>query len=97
VQTTLRIDDTIYREAKAAAARQGITLTRFIEESLKLSVQRATGTPSFSSASIPSYSSAKPLKLSPRDLKNFANQEQEKYDTGKLNPSGHSVSVIPSK
>jgi hypothetical protein len=34
MQTTLRIDDTIYREAKAEAAREGMTLTRFIEEAL---------------------------------------------------------------
>ena len=35
VQTTLRIDDAIYREAKAGAARLGLTLTRFIEEALR--------------------------------------------------------------
>jgi hypothetical protein len=34
MQTTLRIDDTTYREAKAEAARRGVTLTRFIEEAL---------------------------------------------------------------
>jgi hypothetical protein len=36
MQTTLRIDDGLYRQAKAEAARQGITLTRFIEEALRL-------------------------------------------------------------
>jgi hypothetical protein len=36
MQTTLRIDDTIYRRAKAEAAREGITLTKFIEEALQL-------------------------------------------------------------
>lgn len=35
MQTTLRIDDATYREAKAEAARRGLTLTRFIEESLR--------------------------------------------------------------
>jgi hypothetical protein len=35
MQTTLRIDDTTYREAKAEAARLGQTLTRFIEEALR--------------------------------------------------------------
>ena len=34
MQTTLRIDDATYREAKAEAARLGVTLTRFIEEAL---------------------------------------------------------------
>ncbi len=35
MQTTLRIDETTYREAKEAAARLGLTLTRFIEEALR--------------------------------------------------------------
>ena len=35
MQTTLRIDDTTHREAKAEAARLGVTLTRFIEEALR--------------------------------------------------------------
>ncbi len=34
MQTTIRIDDEIFRKAKAAAARRGVTLTRFIEEAL---------------------------------------------------------------
>jgi hypothetical protein len=34
MQITLRIDDEIYREAQAEAAREGITLTKFIEEAL---------------------------------------------------------------
>jgi len=36
MQTTLRIEDSLYREAKAGAAREGITITRFIEEALQL-------------------------------------------------------------
>jgi len=35
MQTTLRIDDATYREAKAEAARLGMTLTRFIEDALR--------------------------------------------------------------
>lgn len=35
MQTTLRIDDETYREAKAEAARRGVTLTRFIEDALR--------------------------------------------------------------
>jgi hypothetical protein len=34
MQTTLRINDAIFREAKAEAAREGMTLTRFLEEAL---------------------------------------------------------------
>ena len=35
MQTTLRINDEIFRTAKAEAARLGVTLTRYIEDSLK--------------------------------------------------------------
>lgn len=41
MQTTLRIDDATYREAKAEAARRGMTLTRFLEEALRQMI--ATG------------------------------------------------------
>jgi hypothetical protein len=34
MQTTLRINDDIFRRAKAEAAKAGITLTQFIEEAL---------------------------------------------------------------
>jgi hypothetical protein len=45
MQTTLRINDTVYRQAKAEAARLGITVTRFIEEALTERVaQQASGT-----------------------------------------------------
>lgn len=40
MQTTLRINDEIYREAKAEAAREGITLTRFIEQALQDRINR---------------------------------------------------------
>jgi hypothetical protein len=43
MQTTLRIDDQIFREAKAEAARLGVTLTRFIEDALRERVERAAG------------------------------------------------------
>lgn len=33
--TTLRINEALFREAKAEAARSGVTLTRFIEDSLR--------------------------------------------------------------
>ncbi len=45
MQTTLRIDDEIYRAAKATAAAQGETLTRFIEESLRERIARAAAGP----------------------------------------------------
>jgi len=45
MQTTLRLDDALYREAKAAAALEGITLTRFLEEGIRLRIESgAVGT-----------------------------------------------------
>jgi len=35
MQTALWIDDDIYRESKAEAARRGLTLARFIEDALR--------------------------------------------------------------
>jgi hypothetical protein len=35
VQTTLRIDDALYRKAKARAASLGISLTQLLEEALR--------------------------------------------------------------
>lgn len=40
MQTTLRIDDNLYRNAKARAAREGVTLTRFLEEGLRMRLER---------------------------------------------------------
>lgn len=40
MQTTLRIDDAIYREAKAEAALLGVTLTGFLEEALRQKLAR---------------------------------------------------------
>jgi predicted transcriptional regulator len=35
MQTTLRLDDDLYRRAKARAASLGMSLTRFLEEALE--------------------------------------------------------------
>ena len=43
MQTTLRIDDATYREAKAEAARRGMTLTCFLEEALRQKIADSRG------------------------------------------------------
>lgn len=43
MQTTLRIEDATYREAKAEAARRGVTLTRFLEEALRQKIASSRG------------------------------------------------------
>jgi hypothetical protein len=35
MQTTLRLDDDLYRRAKAEAASEGISLTRLVEDALR--------------------------------------------------------------
>ncbi|MBW8875529.1 MAG: ribbon-helix-helix protein, CopG family [Acidobacteria bacterium] len=35
MQTTLRLDDELYRQAKARAAALGMSLTKFLEEALR--------------------------------------------------------------
>jgi hypothetical protein len=42
MQTTLRIDDQLYREAKTEAAREGITLTRFLEDSIRSRLEQSS-------------------------------------------------------
>ena len=34
--TSLRIDDDLYRQAKASAASQGLTITKFLDQALRL-------------------------------------------------------------
>lgn len=43
MQTTLRVDETTYREAKAEAARCGVTITQFLEEALRLKIAVSRG------------------------------------------------------
>ena len=39
-RTTLRLNDDLLHEAKARAARRGITLTRLVEESLRKALEK---------------------------------------------------------
>jgi putative addiction module component (TIGR02574 family) len=39
MHTTLRIQDALYREAKARAARMGVSLTRYIEDALRTRIE----------------------------------------------------------
>jgi hypothetical protein len=43
MRTTLIIDDLIHREAKAEAARCGVTLTKFVEEALREKIASSRG------------------------------------------------------
>jgi len=45
MQTTLRLDDDLYRQAKARAAELGVSLTRFLEDSLRARLEGAPARP----------------------------------------------------
>jgi hypothetical protein len=45
MQTTLRIDDELYRRAKARAAEQGTSLTKLVEEALRERLDRPATLP----------------------------------------------------
>lgn len=43
MKTTINIDDQVLKNAKAQAVRDGVTLTRFIEDALKARLLRQPG------------------------------------------------------
>ena len=83
MQTTLRIDDQLYRAAKAEAAREGLTLTRFLEEGIRLRLageKTARVTPHGFRVHHPE----RPSGHSSEDIRNIAANEQERHDQAKL-------------
>lgn len=83
MQTTLRIDDRLYREAKAEAARQGVTLTRFLEEGLRLRLERKSGADSAKHA-FRVYASGQEEPRTWEELRKLAEEDQELQDLSKL-------------
>jgi hypothetical protein len=81
--TTLRIDDRLYREAKAAAARQGITITRFIEEALRLKLQSAAAVQAREPVALPTYAAGAGFPYSPRELKTLIQRSDAAADRAK--------------
>ena len=45
MQTTLRLDDELFRQAKTQAAAQGISLTKFVEEAIRARLDKPASTP----------------------------------------------------
>ncbi|MFZ4774450.1 MAG: hypothetical protein ACOYM3_03760 [Terrimicrobiaceae bacterium] len=83
MQTTLRIPDALYREAKAEAAREGTTLTRFLEEGLRLRIDQKIRKPS-KPHFFRVYNPGVPVPCSDSDIRRIADEEQEKHDLAKL-------------
>ena len=88
MQTTLRIDDRLYREAKAEAAREGVTLTRFLEEGLRLRLEkRLAGRPAAHAFRV--YESKQPDPRSWEEIRRLAEEDQESLDASKLGITSH--------
>ncbi|MEZ4606908.1 MAG: toxin-antitoxin system HicB family antitoxin [Deinococcales bacterium] len=79
--TTLRIDDELYRKAKVAAASQGITLTRFIEEGLQLRLMSDPDIGAKQSIVLPTFNSGKPYSFTPEELKEQLFQLDNELDS----------------
>ena len=84
MQTTLRIRDDLYREAKAEAAREGMTLTSFLESAIRLRLGRseagATGKPH----PFPVHTPEERLPFSNDEIRRVAEEEEFNYDVRKL-------------
>ena len=83
MQTTLRIDDRLYREAKAEAAREGVSLTRFLEEGLRLRLEKKSATP----AAPHTFRVFEASATDSRDwdtIRRIADEDQEAHDLAKL-------------
>ncbi len=83
MQTTLRIDDEIYREAKAKAAREGVTLTRFLEEGLRLRLKVEKST-NVGADHFRVFSTDRPEPTEWEEVVRIAEAEQEVNDLSKL-------------
>jgi len=84
MQTTLRIDNQLYREAKAEAAREGITLTRFLEAALQLKLGKSQFAPTGKPHPFPIDTSEKPFNFTNEEIKRIDQEEQMRYDLKKL-------------
>jgi hypothetical protein len=83
MQTTLRIDDHLYREAKAEAARAGVSLTRFLEEGLRLRLEKKMTLPA-TPHPFRTYAAAKPDPRTWEEIRRAADETQELHDLAKL-------------
>jgi hypothetical protein len=83
MQATLRIDDRLYREAKAEAAREGVSLTRFLEEGLRLRLEKKSVTPA-APHSFRVFEATTPASADWDAIRRLADEDQEAHDLAKL-------------
>jgi hypothetical protein len=78
--TTLRIDEGLYRETKSAAARQGTTVTRFIEDALRLKLRLVGAPRKPEEIELPTFASGKGFPFPPKALKKLAQRSEREHD-----------------
>jgi hypothetical protein len=69
MQTTLRLDDDLYRRAKAAAAEQGMSLNRLVEDAIRELLDRPAPSPRRKHLRLPVSNAAGGLAPGFSDLK----------------------------
>jgi hypothetical protein len=84
VTTTLRLDEKLYREAKAEAARQGMTITRFIEEALRSRLRQARSPRRAEEIELPTFAAGAGFRFSPQALKELERRTQAEHDRTRL-------------
>lgn len=82
MQTTLRINDELYRQAKAQAALEGSTLTKFIEDGIRLRLEhkQEAGKP----FAFRVYRPEVPQSQNVEERIQLANEDFENYEINKL-------------
>jgi len=81
--TTLRIDGGLYRETKAAAARQGTTVTRFIEDALRLKLRLGGALRRPEEIELPTFAAGKGFPFPPKALKRLAQRSEREHDASR--------------
>jgi hypothetical protein len=81
--TTLRIEEGLYRETKSAAARQGTTVTSFIEDALRLKLRLAGAPRRPEEIELPTFAAGKGFPFPPEALKKLALQSGREHDASR--------------
>ena len=82
MQTTLRIKDDLYRAAKARAALEGVTITKFIEDALDAKLHQDRHQPR-QSVKLPTFDGGG-FPYSPQELKRLIEDSQMEHDLKNL-------------
>lgn len=82
MQTTLRIKDDLYRAAKARAALEGVTISKFIEDALDAKLHQEVNKPRRSVA-FPTFDGGG-FPHSPEELKRLIQDSQMEHDLKNL-------------